>query len=160
MAQGYVFTSDTDTESIAHLIESIQQSERTGPVQDRAASLPRLVGAYVIAVVDHRHPGKVVVASEGSLRFITRAKPEVGVASTKGFTPQLAALFLVTQVVAKLHGPLPQADELSHLQSLRHPPVAVQRVLELEPHIEAWEHPIATHPMPCAWGAAGVGPLR
>jgi glucosamine--fructose-6-phosphate aminotransferase (isomerizing) len=64
-AQGYVFTSDTDTESIAHLIDFTLRSE---PDLFKAVriSCRRLVGAYAIAVIDHRQPGKVVVAREGS----------------------------------------------------------------------------------------------
>ena len=64
-SQGYVFTSDTDTESIAHLIESIQKTEPDlfKAVQE---ACKRLVGAYAIAVIDHKQPGKVVVAKEGS----------------------------------------------------------------------------------------------
>ena len=69
------------------------------------------------------------------LRMLTRAGPEVGVASTKAFTTQLAALFLLTLVLAKQRGRLTEEQEQRHLQELRHLPSAVQKVLELEPHI-------------------------
>ena len=75
---------------------------------------------------------------ENDLRFITRAGPEIGVASTKAFTTQLAALYLLTLVVAKLRGRLDPATEAAELQHLRHLPMAVSRVLELEPQIQAW----------------------
>ncbi len=78
------------------------------------------------------------IVRESALRFITRAGPEIGVASTKAFTTQLAALFLLTLVLAKLRGRLSEADEVAHLQALRHLPVAVQKVLALEPEIAAW----------------------
>ncbi len=78
------------------------------------------------------------IVRESALRFITRAGPEIGVASTKAFTTQLAALFLLTLVLAKLRGRLSEADEAAHLQALRHLPVAVQKVLALEPEIAAW----------------------
>ena len=78
------------------------------------------------------------IVREASLRFITRAGPEIGVASTKAFTTQLAALALLTLTLAKLAGRLPEADEARHLQNLRHLPVAVQKVLELEAEIERW----------------------
>ena len=69
------------------------------------------------------------------LRFLTRAGPEIGVASTKAFTTQLAALFLLTLVLAKQRGRLTAEQEQKHLNELRHLPSAVQKVLELEPQI-------------------------
>ncbi|MBL8447116.1 MAG: glutamine--fructose-6-phosphate transaminase (isomerizing) [Zoogloeaceae bacterium] len=78
------------------------------------------------------------IVREAELRFITRAGPEIGVASTKAFTTQLAALALLTLALAKLRGRLPEAEEGKHLVALRHLPVAVQKVLELEPAIEQW----------------------
>ncbi|MBP6491002.1 MAG: glutamine--fructose-6-phosphate transaminase (isomerizing) [Thauera sp.] len=78
------------------------------------------------------------IVRETALRFITRAGPEIGVASTKAFTTQLAAFALLTLALAKLNGRLSAADEERHLGALRHLPVAVQKVLELEPEIEKW----------------------
>jgi len=78
------------------------------------------------------------IVREAALRFITRAGPEIGVASTKAFTTQLAALAMLTLALAKLAGRLPEAEEARHLTALRHLPVAVQKVLELEPEIERW----------------------
>jgi glucosamine--fructose-6-phosphate aminotransferase (isomerizing) len=69
------------------------------------------------------------------LHFLTRAGPEIGVASTKAFTTQLAALFLLTLVLAKRRGRLSADAEQRHLQALRHLPSAVQLVLKLEPDI-------------------------
>ena len=73
-----------------------------------------------------------------SLRFITRAGPEIGVASTKAFTTQLAALYLLSLIVAKQRGKLSPATETDELRALRHLPAAVSKVLELEPQIQAW----------------------
>ena len=73
-ARGYVFTSDADTESIAHLIEAIQRSEPDLFAAVRRAC-QRLVGAYAIAVIDHRQPGKVIVAREGSPLLLRVADP-------------------------------------------------------------------------------------
>jgi len=72
------------------------------------------------------------------LKFMTRAGPEIGVASTKAFTTQLAALFLLTLVLAKLRGRLTPEQELAHLAALRGLPGKVQQVLALEPAVEAW----------------------
>ena len=78
---------------------------------------------------------------ENALRFITRAGPEIGVASTKAFTTQLAALYLMTLIFAKLRGRLSVQVEAAELQALRHLPMAVSKVLELEPQIREWsEH--------------------
>jgi glucosamine--fructose-6-phosphate aminotransferase (isomerizing) len=78
------------------------------------------------------------IVRESSLRFITRAGPEIGVASTKAYTTQLAALALLTLAIAKTRGTLTEALEEKHLGALRHLPSAVTRVLELEPQIKAW----------------------
>ena len=72
---------------------------------------------------------------QSKLRFLTRAGPEIGVASTKAFTTQLAALFLLTLVLAKQRGRLSADEEQRHLHELRHLPSAVQLVLKLEPDI-------------------------
>ncbi|MFP5402376.1 MAG: glutamine--fructose-6-phosphate transaminase (isomerizing) [Gammaproteobacteria bacterium] len=84
------------------------------------------------------------IVRETALRFITRAGPEIGVASTKAFTTQLAAFALLTLALAKLNGRLSAADEERHLGALRHLPVAVQKVLELEPEIERWAQRFAS----------------
>lgn len=78
------------------------------------------------------------IVRETALRFITRAGPEIGVASTKAFTTQLAALALLTLVLAKIKGRLPAENETECLTALRHLPVAIQKVLELEPAITRW----------------------
>jgi glucosamine--fructose-6-phosphate aminotransferase (isomerizing) len=72
------------------------------------------------------------------LRFLTRAGPEIGVASTKAFTTQLASLFLLTLVLAKLRGRLSAESEQQYLQVLRHLPSALADVLALEPAIAHW----------------------
>ncbi|MHB1051875.1 MAG: glutamine--fructose-6-phosphate transaminase (isomerizing) [Thiobacillus sp.] len=77
------------------------------------------------------------------LKFLTRAGPEIGVASTKAFTTQLAALFLLTLVLAKLRGRLTPAQETAHLAALRSLPNKLQQVLALEPLIEAWSQRFA-----------------
>ena len=73
-----------------------------------------------------------------ALLFHTRAGPEIGVASTKAFTTQLAALFILAVTLAKLRGRLSPDEEHSHEQSLRYLTETVQRTLNLEPQIEAW----------------------
>ncbi|MFX6884224.1 SIS domain-containing protein, partial [Acinetobacter baumannii] len=65
------------------------------------------------------------IVRESSLRFITRAGPEIGVASTKAYTTQLAALALLTLAMAKTRGTLSVAQEEKYLGALRHLPGAV-----------------------------------
>jgi glucosamine--fructose-6-phosphate aminotransferase (isomerizing) len=72
------------------------------------------------------------------LRFLTRAGAEIGVASTKAFTTQLAGLYLLTLTLAKLRGRLDPQQEQNHLKALRHLPNALGAVLALEPQIIAW----------------------
>ncbi|MEQ1879785.1 MAG: glutamine--fructose-6-phosphate transaminase (isomerizing) [Burkholderiales bacterium] len=72
------------------------------------------------------------------LKFLTRAGPEIGVASTKAFTTQLAALYLLTLVIARLRGRLNAETEKELLLALRHLPAALREVLTLEPQIAAW----------------------
>ena len=80
---------------------------------------------------------------ECELAYITRAGVEVGVASTKAFTTQLAGLFLLTLALAQSRGHLSEADEAEHLKAMRHLPVALQAVLALEPQIKAWAEAFA-----------------
>jgi glucosamine--fructose-6-phosphate aminotransferase (isomerizing) len=72
------------------------------------------------------------------LRFLTRAGPEIGVASTKAFTTQLAALVLLTLVLAKLRGRLAVERERELIHALRHLPAALSHVLQVEPQIKEW----------------------
>ena len=72
------------------------------------------------------------------LRFLTRAGPEIGVASTKAFTTQLAALFVLSLVLAKLRGRLTPERERELITQLRHLPAAMNRVLECEPAVRDW----------------------
>ena len=81
-----------------------------------------------------------------ALRFITRAGPEIGVASTKAFTTQLASLYLLMLIIAKLRGRLTAAMEAKELSALRHLPAAVSDVLELEPQIREWAERFAMKP--------------
>ena len=80
---------------------------------------------------------------ECALAYITRAGVEVGVASTKAFTTQLAALFLLALTLAQSKGRLNDDEEAEHLKTLRHLPVAVSAVLALEPQIIAWSEEFA-----------------
>ncbi len=75
---------------------------------------------------------------ECKLAYITRAGVEIGVASTKAFTTQLAGLYLLTLALAQTRGRLKPEQEAKELKALRHLPVALQAVLALEPQVMAW----------------------
>ena len=80
---------------------------------------------------------------ECKLAYITRAGVEIGVASTKAFTTQLAGLFLLTLALAQANNRLSAADEAAHLKAMRHLPSALQDVLALEPQVIAWSQDFA-----------------
>jgi glucosamine--fructose-6-phosphate aminotransferase (isomerizing) len=92
----------------------------------------------------HRHSLSICNVPESALvrasdlRFLTRAGPEIGVASTKAFTTQLAALVLLTMALAKRRGRLSAEKEAELLHALRHLPSALTHVLQAEPMIAEW----------------------
>ena len=83
------------------------------------------------------------VASSAMVRetdwhFLTKAGAEIGVASTKAFTTQLLALYLLAVSIAKRAGRISAEKEKELLRELRHLPKALHAVLALEPQIIAW----------------------
>ena len=97
----------------------------------------------------HRHSLAIcnvatsAMVRETTLAYLTRAGVEIGVASTKAFTTQLTALFLLSLTLAKLRGRLSAESEAEHLKDLRHLPLAISSVLALEPQIIAWAEAFA-----------------
>ncbi|BEI37996.1 MULTISPECIES: glutamine--fructose-6-phosphate transaminase (isomerizing) [unclassified Polynucleobacter] len=88
------------------------------------------------------------VASSAMVRetkwhFLTHAGTEVGVASTKAFTTQLVALYLLANAIAKRSGHLSLLAEKKVFDDLRHLPQAIHAVLALEPQIIAWSQAFA-----------------
>src|SRR5262245_32196375 len=80
---------------------------------------------------------------ETKLQFLTRAGVEIGVASTKAFSTQLTALYLLALTLAKSRGRLSAAAEQEHLRKLRHLPRALGAALALEPQLIAWSERFA-----------------
>jgi glucosamine--fructose-6-phosphate aminotransferase (isomerizing) len=80
---------------------------------------------------------------ECKLAYITRAGVEIGVASTKAFTTQLAGLFLLTLALAGVKGRMTESREAEHLKAMRHLPAALSAVLALEPQIISWAEDFA-----------------
>ena len=73
---------------------------------------------------------------ESDMTLMTRAGPEIGVASTKAFTTQLVALMLLTVALARPRG-LSVDDEASIVDALKALPAALEAVLALDPTIAA-----------------------
>ena len=79
--RGFVFTSDTDTEVLIHLIEDIQLNENV-PVEEAVRiALTQVVGAYAIIVLSQDQPDKIIAARKGSPMVIGIGKDEFFVAS-------------------------------------------------------------------------------
>ena len=123
------------------LIITISQSGETADTIAALQHAKALGQARTLAICNV--PESALVRNT-ALRFLTRAGPEIGVASTKAFTTQLASLFLLTLVLAKSRGRLPEDTEHALLKALRHLPAALASVLELEPAIARWAEHIAT----------------
>jgi glucosamine--fructose-6-phosphate aminotransferase (isomerizing) len=77
------------------------------------------------------------------LRFLTRAGPEIGVASTKAFTAQLCALLVLSLTLAKIRGRLERERESEMLEALRRLPAAVAGALRIEADMAAWAEKFA-----------------
>ncbi|MBA4380966.1 MAG: glutamine--fructose-6-phosphate transaminase (isomerizing) [Sideroxydans sp.] len=114
------------------LVVTISQSGETADTLAALIHAKTTGHAFTLAICNV--PESAIIR-QSKLRLLTRAGPEIGVASTKAFTTQLAALFLLTLVMAKLRGRLDADREQQFLHELRHLPTAVQKVLALEPKI-------------------------
>jgi glucosamine--fructose-6-phosphate aminotransferase (isomerizing) len=77
------------------------------------------------------------IAREADDVLYTHAGPEIGVASTKAFTTQLAAFFLLAVRLGRLRGTLSAQDAQKHLEHLFALPMLVERVLKYEDLIKA-----------------------
>jgi glucosamine--fructose-6-phosphate aminotransferase (isomerizing) len=117
------------------LIVTISQS---GETADTLAALHHAQELGQTLTLSICNVAESALVRQSGLRFLTRAGPEIGVASTKAFTTQLAALYLLTLVLAKLRGKLSPEAEAVHLAQLRSLPEKARLVLALEPQIEAW----------------------
>jgi glucosamine--fructose-6-phosphate aminotransferase (isomerizing) len=125
-------------DSVPHpntLVVTISQS---GETADTLAALKHARSLGMEHTLTICNVATSAMVRECKLAYITRAGVEVGVASTKAFTTQLAALFLLTLSLAQVNGRLTDAEEAGHLKAMRHLPVAISAVLALEPLIIAW----------------------
>jgi glucosamine--fructose-6-phosphate aminotransferase (isomerizing) len=117
------------------LVVTITQS---GETADTLAALKHARSLGMVHTLTICNVSTSAMVRECALAYITRAGVEVGVASTKAFTTQLAALFLLTLTLAQVNGHLTDEAEAEYLKQMRHLPVAIAAVLALEPQIIAW----------------------
>ena len=123
------------------LVVTISQSGETADTLAALKHARDLGHTHTLAVCNVATSAMV---RETTMRFLTRAGVEIGVASTKAFTTQLVALYLLANTLAKAHGRLNEAAEHDAITALRHLPAAVQTVLALEPAIVEWSETFAT----------------
>ena len=122
------------------LVVTITQS---GETADTLAALRHAQSLGMAHTLTICNVATSAMVRECELAYITRAGAEIGVASTKAFSTQLAGLFLLTLALAKTRGLLSAAQEAQHLKDLRHLPAALQSVLALEPQLIAWAEEFA-----------------
>jgi glucosamine--fructose-6-phosphate aminotransferase (isomerizing) len=117
------------------LVITISQS---GETADTLAALQHAKSLGMTDTLSICNVPESALIRASKLRFLTRAGPEIGVASTKAFTTQLAALFVLALVLAKQRGQLNAERERDLLTALRHLPAALNNVLECEPVVKEW----------------------
>ena len=123
------------------LVVTLSQS---GETADTLAALRHAQGLGMAHTLTICNVATSAMVRECQLAYVTRAGTEIGVASTKAFTTQLAALFLLTLALAQTKGLLSDAQEAEHLKAMRHLPAALQAVLALEPQVIAWAQEFAS----------------
>ncbi|WP_164229877.1 glutamine--fructose-6-phosphate transaminase (isomerizing) [Stenotrophomonas maltophilia] len=118
-----------------HLIVTISQSGETLDTMEALKYAKSLGHQHTLSICN---VPESAIPRASELVCYTRAGAEIGVASTKAFTTQLAALFQLTVVLGKLHGRIDAAQEADYLEQLRFLPGSVQHALNMEPQIAAW----------------------
>jgi len=117
------------------LVIAISQS---GETADTIAALRHAQG------LGQRHSLAVCNVAESALirncalKFLTRAGPEIGVASTKAFTAQLSALLVLAIALSKVKGRLGKEREAELQGALRRLPAALSSALRMEPEMAGW----------------------
>ena len=122
------------------LVVTITQS---GETADTLAALRHAQSLGMTQTLTICNVSTSAMVRECKLAYVTRAGVEIGVASTKAFTAQLAGLFLLTLALAQSKGRLSESDEAAHVKAMRHLPVALAAVLALEPQVIAWAEDFA-----------------
>ena len=124
-----------------HLIVTISQSGETLDTMEALKYAKSLGHQHTLSICN---VPESAIPRASELVCYTRAGAEIGVASTKAFTTQLAALFQLTVVLGKLQGKISTEQEADYLEQLRFLPGSVQHALNLEPQIAIWAHRFAS----------------
>ncbi len=124
-----------------HLIVTISQSGETLDTMEALKYAKSLGHKHTLSICN---VPESAIPRASELVCYTRAGAEIGVASTKAFTTQLAALFQLCVVLGKLRGNVSAADEADYLEQLRFLPGSVQHALNLEPQIALWAEKFAS----------------
>jgi glucosamine--fructose-6-phosphate aminotransferase (isomerizing) len=122
------------------LVVTISQS---GETADTLAALHHARSLGHVHTLSICNVPESALTRASGLKFLTRAGPEIGVASTKAFTTQLAALVLLAMALGRQRGRLAPERELELMQALRRLPSALQNVLHVELQVRMWAEQIA-----------------
>jgi glucosamine--fructose-6-phosphate aminotransferase (isomerizing) len=122
------------------LVVVISQSGETADTLAALQHARRLGQPFSLAICNV--PESALVRTS-QLKFLTRAGPEIGVASTKAFTAQLCALLLLAFTLSKLRKRLSKEREVEMLEALRQLPAAIAGALRTEPKIRKWAEKFA-----------------
>jgi glucosamine--fructose-6-phosphate aminotransferase (isomerizing) len=108
---------------------------QSGETADTIAALreARERGAKVLAICNV-HGSMIVREADGTI--LTHAGPEIGVASTKAFTSQMVALYLLGLYLGELRGSLSADEAKHHAQQLAELPVKLEHLLNESDDIE------------------------
>ena len=131
-------------DSVPHANTLVVTISQSGETADTLAALKHARSLGMQHTLTICNVSTSAMVRECALAYITRAGVEIGVASTKAFTTQLTALFMLTLALAQVHGQLTEQQEAEHVKALRHLPAAISAVLALEPQIIAWAERFAT----------------
>ena len=115
------------------LVVTISQSGETADTLAALQQTKKLGYGHSLAICNVPESSLV---RESELTLLTRAGPEIGVASTKAFVTQLTALLLLTIALARRHG-LTAEKEKQLVEELEQLPGRIQKVLELSEEIRA-----------------------
>jgi glucosamine--fructose-6-phosphate aminotransferase (isomerizing) len=118
-----------------HLVVTISQSGETLDTLEALKYAKSLGHERTLSICNVRESA---IPRASRLVFYTNAGAEIGVASTKAFTTQLIALFVLTITLGRLRGRVTEEAATHYLDALRQVPGSVQQALNLEPQIQVW----------------------
>ena len=116
------------------LLVTISQS---GETADTLAALRLAKEKGYMAALTICNVSSSSLVRESDLAFMTRAGVEVGVASTKAFTTQLAALLMLVTAIGKVKGNISNEQEVEIVKALQSLPAEVEKALSFDKDIEA-----------------------